>query len=117
MSLNLKSIKDILISEFSLSEEEVNAYLFMIEAKEFNHSTVARELKLDDGKASFILEKFMKMGLIIKGVNDKYKCLHPRMGLTNLYKIWEQDMLIMMRRKRAKVELLVRNLTSKYENK
>lgn len=118
MSLDENTIKEILISELGFTPEEVAAYLYMLRIKEFDQASMVKDLNLDKAVADSIVEKFAREGLIIKSVSDdKYKCLHPRMGLTNLYKIWEQDMLVAMRRKRAKVELLVRNLTNKYESK
>jgi Sugar-specific transcriptional regulator TrmB. len=116
MSLDEKNIKEIFINELNFTPEEVDAYIFMLKAKEFSAFNLSEQLKLDDAKVSLILDKFMKYGLIIRSIDNKYKCLHPRMGLTNVYKIWEQDLIATMRRKRAKIELLVRNLTSKFEN-
>jgi hypothetical protein len=55
------------------------------------------------------------MGLIIEGTNKKFKCLHPRMGITNVYKIMEEKVLNSLKEKRKKAELLVRFLTSYYE--
>lgn len=103
------------LKELNFTEYEAKLYLYILKIKEFNYKEVS-SMNIPLENLSSILEKFLKNGLIIKGKNNKYKCLHPRMGLTNIYKIWENDILVQMRKKRAKVEFLVRQLSSLYEN-
>jgi predicted transcriptional regulator len=115
MSLSVDEMKRIL-KEMDLKEDEIEAYFFILKEKEFDVNSLIKNLNIDEKRAKEIIELFIKKGLIISSTkNERFKCLHPRMGLTNIYKMWEEAQMIEMRRKRAKIELLVRNLTPIYE--
>lgn len=103
-----------LLKELEFSDEEIKVYLFILKKKEFVEKDIM-ELGITENKTLFIIEKFKEKGLIIEGMNKKYKCLHPRMGITNVYKILENNILSNLKEKRKKAELLVRFLTALYE--
>lgn len=114
MSISTDEIRK-LLKEIGFKEEEIDAYLFILKNKEFDSKTLSEHLNIDENKSMEIINDFKKKSLIIEGANKKYKCLHPRMGLTNVYKSWEESMIVAMRRRRAMIELLVRNLSPIYE--
>ncbi len=103
-----------LLKELEFDDEEIKVYLFILRKKEFAERDIM-ELNILENKTLAIIEKFKEKGLIIEGVNKKYKCLHPRMGITNVYKILEEKILRSLKEKRKKAELLVRFLTPLYE--
>jgi sugar-specific transcriptional regulator TrmB len=103
-----------LLKELEFNDEEIEVYLYILRKKEFVEKDIF-ELGITENKTLNIIEKFKGMGLIIEGTNKKFKCLHPRMGITNVYKILEEKVLNSLKEKRKKAELLVRFLTSYYE--
>ncbi len=111
MSDNIKE----LLKELDFNDEEIDVYLYILKKKEFDSKQISETLGMEEEKVNRILENFLKKSLIIVSASNKFKCLHPRMGLTNIYKSWEESMIVAMRRKRAKVEFLVRNLSQIYE--
>jgi len=121
MSLSLEEAKKLLREDFD--EIEIEVYLYILKNKDFDPVSISKAINIDEDKIKAILDSFLKKGLIIESsTKGKFKCLHPRMGLTNIYKIWEQNALkdknlgpAEYRKKRAKIELLVRYLSSIYE--
>jgi len=103
-----------LLKELEFNDEEIKVYLYILRKKEFVEKDIF-ELGITENKILNIIEKFKEMGLIIESANRKFKCLHPRMGITNVYKMLEVKVLSSLKEKRKKAELLVRFLTPLYE--
>jgi sugar-specific transcriptional regulator TrmB len=61
----------------------------------------------------------LRRGLIIEaiGVPKRYAPLHPRMTLTNLFKIYEKELVQSLRDRRATVDRVVNLLIPVYEER
>ncbi len=58
-------------------------------------------------------------GLIIEapGTPRRFAPLHPRMTLTNLFKVYEKEVVLSLRERRATVDRVVNLLTPIYEER
>ena len=69
--------------------------------------------------AQALLERMVEKGLIIRSAGDlaKFAPLHPRMTLTNIFKMYEKEVVQALRTRRATVDRLVNLLTPIYEER
>ncbi len=119
--MSIEEARKLLREDFD--DQEIEVYLYLLKKKDFDAKDIAKALNIDEEIASRIINAFLEKGLVIaSSAKNRFKCLHPRMGLTNIYKIWEQKALrdknigpAEYRKKRAKIELLVRMLSNVYE--
>ncbi len=68
---------------------------------------------------SKLVDRMMVKGLIIQatGTPRRYAPLHPRMTLTNIFKVYEKDLVQSLRDRRATVDRVVNLLTPIYEER
>jgi len=104
-----------LFKEIGFNDEEIKAYLLLLKNKSITIEELSISLNINNEESIKIITKFERLGMLIKGSNGKYKCLHPRMGLTNVFKIWEEEIYRMIKKRKAIIELLVRYLSKIYE--
>jgi hypothetical protein len=64
-------------------------------------------------------EEMVRKGLLIRSssTNQEYVALHPRMVLSNIFKMFEKDLVQLLRDRRATVDRIVNLLTPYYEEK
>lgn len=76
-------------------------------------------MSLTEKESESLLERMMSRGLIIRSAesNSKFTPLHPRMTLTNIFKIYEKEVAQNLRERRATVDRLVNLLTPIYEER
>ena len=76
-------------------------------------------MKLGEPEAEALLNRMVSRGLIIRsaGSPPRFTPLHPRMTLTNIFKMYEKDVVQGLRDRRATVDRLVNILTPVYEER
>ena len=107
------SLEDKMVELLNLTLREVKCYLTLL--KEENGLS-QEEIKMLIGEdVKNILQSLEDKGLVIKGKEDKYLALHPRMALTNAWKIYEDKVLKDLIRRRREVDKLVLILQKNYK--
>jgi sugar-specific transcriptional regulator TrmB len=117
--IDARSIAETLSSEFKVSEEEVSAYLKLLDTSDLTLSQLSEKLAIDEERASALVSSMLSRGLVIEaaGVPKRFAPLHPRMMLTNLFKIYEKELVQTLRDRRATVDRVVNMLIPIYEER
>jgi len=105
--------------QFNLPVEEMRAYLKLLETSDLTPYQLAKALRMEEQQASALVERMIAKGLIIEatGTPRRYAPLHPRMTLTNIFKVYEKDLVQSLRDRRATVDRVVNLLTPIYEER
>ena len=111
-------IARLLQAQFSLPESETLAYLKLVETRDLALPDIAACLGISENDTSAVVRSMVSRGLIIEatGTPQRFVPLHPRMMLTNLFKVYEADVVKALRERRATVDRVVNILTPVYED-
>jgi sugar-specific transcriptional regulator TrmB len=114
-----RSIAETLSSQFNVPKEEVSAYLKLLDTPDLTLSQLSEILVIDVERASALVSSMISRGLVIEaaGVPKRFAPLHPRMMLTNLFKIYEKELVQTLRERRATVDRVVNMLIPIYEER
>lgn len=114
-----KSIAETLSSQFKVPSGEVFAYLKLLDTSDLTLKQLSEKLAIDEDRASSLVSSMLSRGLIIEasGTPKRYAPLHPRMMLTNLFKILEKELVQTLRDRRATVDRVVNLLIPVYEER
>jgi hypothetical protein len=106
-----------LLAQFGLPEKEGLAYLKLVETGGMKHEDLGGSLGLAAEEVSPLVKSMIARGLAIESSRDPSSLipLHPRMVLTNLFKIYEKEVVGSLRERRATVDRLVVLLIPVYE--
>jgi sugar-specific transcriptional regulator TrmB len=117
--INENEIAQVLERQFNLPALETRAYLQMLERTSVGVDELAETLAVSKEKTKNLLQTMISRGLIIEapGSKDAFSALHPRMTMTNIFKIYEKDLVQSLRDRRATVDRIVNLLTPIYEEK
>jgi sugar-specific transcriptional regulator TrmB len=117
--INRDEIAQLLERQFNLPLLETQAYLAMLERKSVGVDELAETLDLQRDRTRDLLQKMTERGLIIQAPRskDSFSALHPRMTMTNIFKIYEKDLVQSLRDRRATVDRVVNQLTPIFEEK
>jgi sugar-specific transcriptional regulator TrmB len=117
--INENEIAQVLERQFNLPTLETRAYLQMLERTSVGVDELAETLAVSKEKTKGLLQTMISRGLIIEapGSKDAFTALHPRMTMTNIFKIYEKDLVQSLRDRRATVDRIVNLLTPIYEEK
>jgi sugar-specific transcriptional regulator TrmB len=118
--VNKSEIAQLLERQFNLPLLETQAYLAMLERRSVGVDELAETLDLQRDRTRDLLQKMIERGLIIQapgGSKDSFSALHPRMTMTNIFKIYEKDLVQSLRDRRATVDRVVNLLTPIFEEK
>ena len=112
-------IARLLARQFNLPVEETSAYLKLLETSDLTSEQLAKSLGIRPEDATSLVERMIVKGLIIQatGTPTRYAPLHPRMTLTNIFKVYEKDLVQSLRDRRATVDRVVNLLTPIYEER
>jgi sugar-specific transcriptional regulator TrmB len=112
-------IAELLSNQFSLPKQETRAYLKLLDTSDLTLEQLAKEVNLPQGETTALVDSMLQRGLIIEatGVPKRYAPLHPRMTLTNLFKIYEKELVQSLRDRRATVDRVVNLLIPVYEER
>jgi sugar-specific transcriptional regulator TrmB len=112
-------LADALEAQFHLSRDETLAYLRLLNSHDLTVEETAKVMGLPQKEADSLLERMVSRGLIIRSADthSSFTPLHPRMTLTNIFKIYEREVAQNLRDRRATVDRLVNLLTPIYEER
>jgi sugar-specific transcriptional regulator TrmB len=119
MPIDEGQIAELLSRQFNLPKEETHVYLKLLDTSDLTLEQLAKEVNLPEAQTRMLVDSMLERGLIIEatGAPRKYTPLHPRMTLTNLFKIYEKDLVQSLRDRRATVDRVVNLLIPVYEER
>ena len=119
MPIDKDQITELLSRQFNLPREETQAYLKLLDTSDLTIEQLATELNLTGEGTKELVASMIERGLIIEatGTPKRYAPLHPRMTLTNIFKIYEKDLVQSLRDRRATVDRVVNLLIPIYEER
>ncbi|OLD55666.1 hypothetical protein AUI46_03970 [archaeon 13_1_40CM_2_52_13] len=119
MPIDEDQIAELLSHQFNLPREQTQAYLKLLDTSDLTLEELAKEVKLSEGEARTLVASMLERGLIIEatGTPKRYTPLHPRMTLTNLFKVYEKELVQSLRDRRAIVDRVVNLLIPVYEER
>jgi sugar-specific transcriptional regulator TrmB len=119
MPIDEGQIAELLSRQFNLPTEETRAYLKLLDTWDLTLEQLAKELKLTEEATRALVTSMIERGLIIEatGTPKRYAPLHPRMTLTNTFKIYEKELVQSLRERRATVDRVVNLLIPVYEER
>jgi sugar-specific transcriptional regulator TrmB len=117
--INKTEIAQLLERQFNLPTLETLAYLQMLERNSVRVDELAETLALSKSEARDLLESMLSRGLVIQASESKeaFSPLHPRMTMTNIFKIYEKMIVQDLRDRRATVDRMVNLLTPIFEDR
>jgi sugar-specific transcriptional regulator TrmB len=112
-------IAELLSRQFALPKEETLAYLKLLETDDLTLDQLTSTLGSSRETAGLLVDSMIAKGLIIQGIGSpkRYSPLHPRMTLTNIFKIYEKELVQTLRDRRATVDRVVNMLIPIYEER
>jgi sugar-specific transcriptional regulator TrmB len=114
-----KEIAQLLERQFNIPLLETLTYLQMLDRSSIEIDEVVGTLVLSKSEARDLLQSMITKGLIIRapGSKEAFSALHPRMTMTNIFKIYEKDLVQSLRDRRTTVDRVVNLLTPIYEER
>ena len=115
--LNEDELVDLLKDKFQVDQETSRAYLWLVTHHEGTQEDLAETLGGPADKITELLNGMIEQGLIIRsaGPIPKYLALHPRMSMTNIFKVYEKELVQNLRDRRAVLDRIVYLLTPFFE--
>src|SRR5215831_2413910 len=101
--INTDEIAMILERQFKLPSLETRAYISMLEKESLGIDEVAETLALPEDETRDMLQTMASRGLVIRASDREaaFSALHPRMTMTNIFKIYEKEVVQDLRDRRA----------------
>ena len=117
--INENEIAELLSRQFSLPKDETLAYLKLLETNDLTIDQLSSTLGESQERVRALVDSMLTRGLIIRGTGlpERYSPLHPRMTLTNIFKIYEKELVQTLRERRATVDRVVNMLIPIYEER
>jgi sugar-specific transcriptional regulator TrmB len=117
--IDKNEIAKLLEHQFNLPIMETRAYLEMLERNSVEVDELAETLALSSSETRDLLRMMTSRGLIIRapGSEEAFSPLHPRMTMTNIFKIYEKMVVQDLRDRRATVDRVVNLLTPIFDER
>jgi acetylglutamate kinase len=117
--INPNEIARLLEAQFDIPTLETLAYVQMVEQSKVRVDELAATLALSKIEAHDLLQSMKLRGLVIQAPESEeaFSALHPRMTLTNVFKLYEKGVVQSLRDRRATVDRVVNLLTPIYEER
>jgi sugar-specific transcriptional regulator TrmB len=117
--INRDDIAQLLERQFNLPAMETHAYLQMVGRSSIEVDELAETLALSKGETRDLLQSMITRGLIIHtpGSQGAFSPLHPRMTMTNIFKIYEKMVVQDLRDRRATADRIVNLLTPIFDER
>jgi len=117
--IDRNDIAQLLERQFNLPALETLAYLQMLERDSVGVDELAETLALSKSEARDLLQSMLSRGLVIRASESKegFSPLHPRMTMTNIFKIYEKMVVQDLRDRRATVDRVVNLLTPIFDER
>ena len=112
-------LSKLLEDKLGLGPLETRAYLRLLEGHDMSTHELALELKTTQAETQALMDRMVSSGLIIRatGTGAKFTPLHPRMTMTNIFKIYEKEIVGTLRDRRATVDRVVNLLTPIFDER
>jgi len=117
--INESEIANLLERQFNLPTLETRAYLQMLERSRVEVDELAETLGLSKSETQEILQSIRFSGPVIQASESKeaFSPLHPRMTMTNIFKLYEKTVVQDLRDRRATVDRVVNLLTPIFDER
>ena len=117
--IDANGIAQLLERQFSIPTIETRAYLQILERNSVGVDELAETLALSRRETRDLLLMMIARGLIIRapGSEEAFSPLHPRMTMTNIFKIYEKMVVQGLRDRRATVDRIVNLLTPIFDER
>jgi sugar-specific transcriptional regulator TrmB len=114
-----REIAELLQRQFEIKPVETEAYLRLLEGFDMTPHELALALDIPLAETQALLERMLSSGLIIRatGSETRFAPLHPRMTMTNIFKVYEKGVIDALRSRRATVDRVVNLLEPIYEDR
>src|SRR5207245_6605290 len=91
-AINEQELVKLLQDKFNIDPLVTRTYLRLVQHGEISLPDIAKMLDKRTEEVEELLEKMLSQGLVIKtaGTVSKYTALHPRMSMTNIFKVYEK---------------------------
>src|SRR5919108_3795524 len=112
-------IARLLEEQFKVRPLESRAYLRLLMGHDMTEHEISLALGISLEQVKALMESMTASGLIIRaaGSENRYSPLHPRMTMTNIFKVYEKQIVTALREHRATVDRVVNLLTPLYEDR
>jgi sugar-specific transcriptional regulator TrmB len=114
-----RELVNVLQDKFGIEPLITKTYLRLVQLREISLQDIAKLLNKPIDEVEELLEKMISKGLVIRtaGTDPKYTALHPRMGMTNIFKVYEKELVQNLRDRRATLDRIVNLLTPVFEDR
>ena len=118
-AINEQELMKLLQDKFSIDPLVTRTYLRLVQHGEIRLPDIAKILDKPVEEVGDLLETMLSRGLVIKtaGTVSKYTALHPRMSMTNIFKVYEKELVQNLRDRRATLDRIVNLLTPVFEDR
>jgi len=118
-AINEQELVKLLQDKFSIDPLVTRTYLHLVQHGEISLPDIAKMLNKPVEEVGDLLDKMLSQGLVIKtaGTVSKYTALHPRMSMTNIFKVYEKELVQNLRDRRATLDRIVNLLTPIFEDR
>jgi len=117
--VNEIELAELLEREFEIKPLETRAYMKLLEGHDMTLHELSLEIGLPLAETQALMERMLSSGLVIRarGSEARFAPLHPRMTMTNIFKVYEKRLVDALRNHRATVDRVVNMLTPIYEER
>ena len=114
-----KKLAELLQRQFEIKPLETRAYLRLLEGHDMTLHELSRELDIPLSESQALAERLLSSGFVIRGAGSETRLapLHPRMTMTNIFKVYEKGVVDALRDHRATVDRVVNLLTPIFEER
>jgi sugar-specific transcriptional regulator TrmB len=114
-----KELIELLERQFEIKPIETRAYMRLLEGHDMSLHELASALGIPPAETVALMERMLSSGLVIRatGSESRFAPLHPRMTMTNIFKVYEKRVVDTLRDHRATVDRVVNLLTPIYEER
>ena len=118
-AINEQELVKLLQDKFNIDPLVTRTYLRLVQHAEISLPDIAKVLDKRTEEVEDLLDKMLSQGLLIKnaGTVSKYTALHPRMSMTNIFKVYEKELVQNLRDRRAALDRVVNLLTPVFEDR
>ena len=118
-AINEQELIKLLQDKFSIDPLVTRTYLRLVQYGEISLPDIAKMLDKRVEEVGDLLDKMLSQGLVIRtaGTVSKYTALHPRMSMTNIFKVYEKELVQNLRDRRATLDRVVNLLTPVFEDR
>jgi sugar-specific transcriptional regulator TrmB len=117
--VNENELVELLERQFEIKPFETRAYMRLLEGHDMTLHELALELDIPLAETQALMELMLSSGLVIRapGSENRFAPLHPRMTMTNIFKVYEKRLVDALRDHRATVDRVVNMLIPIYEER